>query len=332
MATPRDDGFAMPPEWAEHERTVMAWPARAELWGGTLENAKREYAGVANAIAAFEPLTMVARPGADAAEARAALDGAAEVVELPLDDSWVRDNGPIVLRDGAGRRAAAVFAFNAWGERFLPYDEDARLAGRLAGHLGLPAYEAGMVLEGGSVLVDGTGVVLTTEQCLLHPNRNPTLTREDIERRLLDFLGAEQVVWLRSGLVEDRDTDGHVDLIAAFTEPGRLLLQQAPVVDPNFDRCAENLARATAAGLDVIALEHLPRTQVAGEDVAVPYLNLYICNGGVIVPTCGAETDPDALRVIGAAFPGREVVGVPGAVLAYGGGGPHCITQQVPVA
>ena len=294
--------------------------------------AKQEYAAVANAIAAFEPLTVIARPGADAAEARAALDGVAEILELPINDSWVRDNGPIVLRDGEGQRAAAVFGFNAWGERFLPYDEDARLPGRLSEHLGLPAYEADMILEGGSVLVDGTGVILTTEQCLLHPNRNPTLTREDIEERLLAFLGGERVVWLRCGLVEDRDTDGHVDLIAAFTEPGRVLLQQVPEIDPNFDRCAENRARAMAAGLDVIPLEHLPRTQVAGEDVAVSYMNLYVCNGGVVVPTCGAECDDDALREIADAFPGREVVAVPGATLAYGGGGPHCITQQIPVA
>lgn len=328
----------MPAEWEPHERCLMAWPCRAELWGPVLADAKRDYAAMANAIAALEPVLMVARPG-DGAEARAACAGEVEVIELPIDDSWLRDSGPIVLRGAAGQRAAACFCFNAWGEKFRPYDEDAQIARRLAERLGLPAFEAPLVLEGGSICADGEGTLLTTEQCLLHPSRNPSLGREEIEQALRDYLGVEKVVWLGQGLVEDRDTDGHVDLIAAFTAPGKVLLQTVPdESDPNWERCQDNLARLRGARgargrkLEVVELPLLPRTEVAGEPVAVGPLNLYLANGAAIVPVHDGAPDQRAaiLSAIASAFPGREVVPVPGAVLAYGGGGPHCITQQVP--
>jgi agmatine deiminase len=321
----------MPPEWAPHERTFMAWPARDALWGQTLEQAKSDYAATANAIAAFEPVTMVVRPGR-AEEARRSLSAAVDVLELPIDDSWLRDSGPIFLLGAGGRRAASVFAFNAWGRRFDPYDDDARVAGRLCEHLGVPAYDAGMVLEGGSVIVDGAGTALTTEQCLLHPNRNPDLSREDIEQRLKDFLGVERVVWLGRGLVEDRDTDGHVDLVAAFRGPGQVLLQMVDEANPNHMNCLDNVRRLEAAGLDVMTVDWLPYDAVAGQRIAASYMNLYICNGAVIVPVAGSEDDEAATARIGEAFADREVVTVPGAVLAYGGGGPHCITQQLPAA
>jgi agmatine deiminase len=287
---------------------------------------------VAGAIGRFEPVTMVVRPE-DAAEARAALGDAVELVALPIDDSWTRDNGPIFLLGNAGPptpRAASVFEFNAWGEKFTPYDDDAKLARRLLERWDVEGFDAGIVLEGGSISVDGAGTVLTTEQCLLHPSRNPSLDRGQIEARVLDFLGADRMVWLDRGLIEDRDTDGHVDLIAAFTPDGSVLVQGVAEGDPNAANVAENVARLQDAGLAVRMLDKLPRTTVAGEEVAVSYLNLYVCNGGVVVPTCGDPYDAEALALIGDAFGGREVVAVPGAVLAYGGGGPHCITQQVP--
>jgi agmatine deiminase len=180
------------------------------------------------------------------------------------------------------------------------------------------------------VISDGRGTILTTEQCLLAPNRNPSLSQGAIEELLAEYLGAERVVWLGQGLVEDRDTDGHVDLIAAFTPDRRVLVQTAPGDNPNHERCAENVARLGDAGLELIEVPVLPYAQVAGERVAVGYLNLYICNGAVIVPVTENEFDDEALAIVGDAFPGRSVVPVPGATLAYGGGGPHCITQQVP--
>jgi hypothetical protein len=211
----------MPPEWAPHERTLMGWPCRRELWGDQLAAAKAQYAGVANAVAAFEPVTMVAASAADAAEARAALSASADVVELAMDDSWLRDAGPIfTLDERTGARAAVAFAFNAWGEKFHPYDADATLATRLCEHLGEPVERSGLVLEGGSIGADGAGRLVTTEQCLLHPSRNPGCSRAEIEAELRARLGVHDVVWLGRGLLEDRDTDGHVDLIAAFTAPG----------------------------------------------------------------------------------------------------------------
>jgi agmatine deiminase len=188
-----------------------------------------------------------------------------------------------------------------------------------------------MVLEGGSILTDGAGTLLTTEQCLLHPNRNPSLSRQEIEAQLRRHLGVAEIVWLGNGLAEDRDTDGHVDLIASFTAPGRALLQTVAEDNANFEGCQENLRRLQAAGIAVTEIPFLPYAEVAGETVAVGYLNFYICNGGIIVPVNANDTDEEALRIIAAAYPEREVVPVPGAVLAYGGGGPHCITQQVPV-
>jgi agmatine deiminase len=322
----------MPAEWARHERTLMAWPTRPDLWGDQLEVAREEYAATANAIAAFEPLTMVCANAEEVAQARAALTTAAEVVELPIDDSWLRDCGPIFVVDGDGRRAGVHFGFNSWGGKFTPWDRDAAVGGLLVEHVGDNCYKAPFVLEGGAIAVDGEGTLLTTEECLLNPNRNPGMSREEIEAGLRDHLGVETIVWLGQGLVEDRDTDGHVDMIAAFTRPGEVLLQSVEPGAPSHERMADNRTRLTAAGLDVVDFPILAAVEVAGEPVAVSHLNLYLCNGAAIVPLAGVDTDAEALERIAAAYPDREVVGVPGRVIAFGGGGPHCITQQVPAA
>jgi agmatine deiminase len=308
----------------------MGWPCRLDLWGKTLDQARADYAAVANAVAAFEPVTMIANPGPDAGDARGALSENVEIVELALDDSWLRDCGPIYVYDDDGRRLAVHFAFNAWGEKFLPWDNDAVVGRLIAERLGDRVVESSMVLEGGSILTDGRGTLLTTEQCLLNPNRNPSMSREQIESELRARLGVERIVWLGMGLLEDRDTDGHVDLIAAFTATGHVLLQTVAEDNPNFEHCVENRARLHAAGIEVTELPLLPYATVAGESIAASYLNFYICNRAVIVPVASADTDGHALEIIAAAYPGREVVPVPGLLLAYGGGGPHCITQQVP--
>ncbi len=321
----------LPAEWEEHELTLMGWPCRVELWGGTLEQARSDYATVANAIAAFEPVTMIANPGLDAAGARAACGEGVRVLELPLDDSWLRDSGPIYVRADDGTRVAVHFGFNAWGGKFPPWDRDAAVGGLAARALGDAVRRAPIILEGGSILTDGEGTLLTTEQCLLNPNRNPSLSRSEIEDVLREYLAVERFLWLGQGLLEDRDTDGHVDLIAAFVGPGRVLLQSVPESNPNAAACAENAARLRAAGIDVLDMPFLPYVEVAGETVAASYMNFYICNRAVIVPVAGVGSDRDALAVIASAYPEREVVPVPGTVLAYGGGGPHCITQQVPL-
>lgn len=316
----------MPAEWAPHERTIMCWPARAGMWGERFEDAKRDHAEIAAAIADFEPVTMVADPTQEA-EARAALPGSVEVVAIPIDDSWARDSGPIFVT-GDGNRRGVSFRFNGWGEKFAPYDSDDAMPERLLEHLGEECVRAPLVLEGGSIAVDGEGTLVTTEQCLLHPSRNPGLTREEIEAALREHLGAERVVWLGLGLLEDHDTDGHVDNVCAFVEPGRVVLQTVEdESNPNAEHCAENARRLREAGIEVVELGHLP---YADAQTVVPYTNFYVCNGALIVPVMGAETDDEALRLLGSLYPGREAVPVPGETLAHGGGGVHCITQQVP--
>ena len=226
----------LPAEWEPHERTLMGWPCRRELWGAAMEQACADYATVANAIAAFEPVTMIANAGPDAAAARAACGAGVEVVELPLDDSWLRDCGPIYVYGEDGRRRAVHFGFNAWGGKFDPYDRDAAVGGLIAERLGDPVVRAPLVLEGGSIVGDGAGTLLTTEECLLNPNRNPGLGREEIEAGLIEHLGVDRVVWLEYGMVEDKDTDGHVDLIASFTAPGAAIVLSPGPENPNHER------------------------------------------------------------------------------------------------
>jgi len=334
---PAAEGFSMPPEFGPHRGTLMAWPTRESLWGPHLDRAKDDYAAVARAIASFEPVTMVCLPGA-AGEVRDRCGEGVEPLELPIDDSWMRDNGPIFVANERGEVAMVHFRFNSWGEKYLPYDKDARLPALLAQALGVRRYEAPMVLEGGSFFVDGEGTLLATEECLLNPNRNPNLSREEIVDLLRAFLGVETVVWLPFGMADDRDTDGHVDGVAQVARPGTvLLLRPRDPSHPDTSRGRANAERLAAErdargrSFEVIEVPVTATAQVEGYGpVPIPYLNLYLVNGGVIVPTGGVPQDGEALELIRSAFPDREVVPVPGAILSFGGGGPHCITQQIP--
>lgn len=322
----------MPAEWAPHEMTLVAWPQREEAWRGTtIDQARDSHAEVVAAIAEFEPVLLVADPSQAAEARRRVPDRNVEMLEASIDDSWLRDSGPIFVADG-DRRAAVDFRFNAWGEAFGPYENDAAIAARILDHLEVERIPSELVLEGGSIAVDGNGTLLTTEQCLLAPTRNPDLGREEIERAVAEPLGVDRVVWLDRGLVEDGDTDGHVDNICAFIEPGRVLLQTAAEGDPNFENGQENLALLEAAGLEVVELDLLPRIERNGDPIVVPYTNYYIANGALIVPVSGYDPDMDAqaLELLARLYPGREAVGIDGRTLALGGGGIHCITQQVP--
>ena len=321
----------MPPETAPHERTLISWPCRRELWGFALNDAKREYAGVATAVAAFEPVTVVASTAEDAAEARQSIGDGVEVIEIPLDDSWVRDNGPVFVVGGPQGRLGVHFGFNAWGGKFDGWDRDVAAGAALAQRFAADGVEAPLVLEGGSICIDNRGRVITTEQCLLNINRNPLLSRQEIEQCLREYLGATEIVWLGRGLVEDRDTDGHVDMFTTLTDDNALLMVSRPSGDPDHESMAENRRRAQDAGFSVIDFPMLAHGRVGGNRVMLSYLNLYLCNGGVVVPLAGVPSDDEALRRIRAAYPDRRVVGVRGLAIAYGGGGPHCITQQVPL-
>lgn len=330
-------GTRVPAEWGPHEGTIMCWPTRDAIWGTRRDQAVEDYATIANVIARFEPVTMVAPPRR-VEEADAACGPGVTVVELPIDDSWARDSGPLYAVAADGSRVVIDPIFNGWGDKFTPYDDDARLASRWAARRGERCVPVDMVLEGGAVTVDGRGTVLTTEQCLLHRNRNPSLSRAEIEDGVRAALGVTTVVWLPYGLVLDDDTNGHVDNVAAFIQPGRVLAQGCADPDePDHERLGVNLRcirDSTDAGddrLQVVEVPVLAFTELDGERLAVPYLNLYLCNDGAIVPVCGHEADDEMLSVIAEHLPGREVVAVPGAVLALGGGGPHCITQQIPL-
>ncbi|MFF4104643.1 agmatine/peptidylarginine deiminase [Streptomyces sp. NPDC001903] len=328
--------FRMPAEWTEHEGCLMAWPTRQELWGEVFDEVKAEYAQVASAIAQFEPVTMVALPGSGA-EARERCGEGVTVVELPLDDSWFRDSGPIFVLGPDGRRAGVDFRFNAWGGKHHPYDTDDKIAGALLEHLGVERIASPMILEGGAITVDGEGTLITTEQCLLHPNRNPGMGKEEIEAELIARLGVTKVIWLPYGGLLDTETDGHVDGVCAFVAPGKVVVQlPSDPEHPDHERMRVNravLEKATdAAGrrLEIVDLPQSAFVEVAGRETEVGYLNFYIANGGVVVPVAGVPEDEGALAVIAAALPGRKVVGVRSRVIAYGGGGVHCITQQVP--
>ena len=322
----------MPAEWAPHRATLMEWPTttRSEFWGDLFDRAKADFATMANAVAAFEPVVMVTDPP-QAAEARAMCGEGVEILPIAIDDSWMRDNGPIFVTDGRGGVALVHFRFNSWGNKYLPFDRDAEVPKHIASHLGMRRYEAPMVLEGGSFFVDGEGTLLTTEQCLLHPNRNPTMTREQIEQTLGDYLGVERVIWLGRGHPLDRDTDGHIDAIAQYLRPGVILLDApSDTADPCYEAGSDNVARLRSAhdaagrAIEVVVFE-------AGTPSTTAYMNHYLVNGGVIVPADGEPNDGAALAQLRDAYPDRELVTVPGSTILAGGGGPHCITQQIPV-
>lgn len=327
--------YRMPAEWEPHDRCLIAWPTRDEMWGSHADEARAEYAAVVAAVARFEPVLVVAAPGL-AGEVRAHCGGDAEVIELPIDDSWIRDSGPIGVVDADGARAAADFRFNAWGDKFPDYAADDTLPERLLASLGIPRIASEMVLEGGSITVDGEGTLITTEQCLLHPNRNPGWSRERIEGELRRCLGAERVVWLPFGSAEDSMTDGHVDGVCTFVRPGVVLLQMALPGSPYAERYDENRRRLEAATdaqgrrFEIIEAPRMAFAEVDGNQVRVPLANVYVANGGVVAPVAPGDPADDWLAVLAAAFPNRAVVPVPMRILPWNGGAIHCITQQVP--
>jgi len=340
MAAPRAEGFAMPAEWAPHERCLMSWPtAGRAYWGELYYLAQATHAAVARAVARFEPVLVIANPGEGGnARSYCGCDNI-EVVELPIDDSWIRDNGPYFLLGPGGSRAVADFVFNSWGEKYLPYDKDARVTELLCEHFGWRRFATPMVLEGGAFTVDGEGTLITTESCLLHPTRNPGTSKERQEEILRDYLGVEKVIWLKAGRTEATDTDGHVDGVCHFVAPGRVILHMVHEKDhvdyENFQENRRRLVEAVdARGRRIETLEMDRRTAVdiGGKHLTVTYVNSYQANGGLVVPTAGAAFDEYGLERLSEIFPDREIVGVPTPVLAYGGGGIHCITQQVPAA
>jgi agmatine deiminase len=333
--TPAEASFTMPAEWEPHARCWMAWPCRLGLWGNRLAAARAAYAAVARAIARFEPVTMVARLG-DAPGARDLLGNGIAILELPLNDSWMRDIGPTFLVNRSGALAGAAWRFNAWGGKYPDYADDARIAARLLVHLGLPCFEAPFVLEGGAIHVDGEGTALVTEQCLLNANRNPALRRADIEEHLRAWLGVRSIIWLGQGLVDD-ETDGHIDNLACFARPGVVLaLVEDDPRDANHAALADNLARLSKAAdaqgrtLEVVPI-HQPAARMVGERrLPLSYINFYRANGAVIVPRFDDSRDHDARQMLARVFQDLSIATVSALDIVHGGGGIHCITQQQP--
>lgn len=357
-STPRVDGYRMPGEFERHSGSWMLWPERPDNWRLGAKPAQKVFAQVAAAISQFEPLTM----GVSAAQftnARNLLPDSVRVVELSNNDSWMRDCGPTFVNNGETVRAVD-WDFNAWGGLvgglYFPWDLDDLVARKVADLERVDRYKAPLVLEGGSIHVDGEGTLLTTEECLLNENRNPQFSKEEIEAYLKDYLNLEKIIWLGKGIFND-ETNGHVDNICCFIRPGVVTLSWTDDKnDPQYEisnDAYERLIHATDArgrrlevhkiyqpgpiyiteeesgGVDAIE-GTLPRQ--AGDRLAGSYVNFYMVNGGAIVPTFNDPHDAAALETLQKLMPDRKVVGVYAREILLGGGNIHCITQQQPVA
>jgi len=323
-----DMTYRMPAEWAPHDRTLMQfvppqnWPKR------DYPDAAREWALVANTVAEFEPVTIAVRPE-DRPLDSCLLSQAIDILEIPLNDGWSRDSGPTFVVNDSGQKRIRGFKFNGWGEKFPPFDADAAAKRRFAEAFDWQLDEIDFVLEGGAISVDGEGTLLTTEECLLHPTRNPGVSKEAQEQILKNALGVTKVIWLGEGITPDPVTDGHVDGLCVFAGPGAILLQTTDDTSDENYRITQDAKRRLKAAKDArgrtLEIIELPLAD------HVLHVNFYICNGAVIVPIADEpRQDDQPLAILREVFPERKVVGVSGRVMAEGGGGVHCITQQVP--
>ncbi len=331
----------MPAEWEPHAATWLAWPHAVTTWPGCLEQAEHEFAFLVRSLARFERVELIAQSDAQRARIEALLggvarDGAVRLHVIQTDDVWMRDIGPTFARGAAGL-VALDWTFNAWGGKYPPWDRDDAVAARVAQLVGVDCERPGVVLEGGAIEVDGEGTLLATEPTLLDPKRNPGIDRAAIDALAFELLGVRKTIWLGDG-IEGDDTDGHIDDIARFVAPGRVVCaRESDPRDPNHAPLEDCVARLRAArdaagrALEVIDLP-MPPPVLAGEDrLPASYANFYIANGAVLVPVFGAAADERALAVLRPLFPAREVVGIPSRTLVRGLGAVHCLTQQQPL-
>lgn len=346
MSTPHAQGYLQPAEWAPHDATLLAWPSAADLWEDNLEPARAGFVALCEGIADWDPRARLARGealhvllprAAEADRARAAL-GHLDVTfhDVPFGDIWVRDTAPVFLLDSRGQRASAVFGFNGWGGKYA-LEHDDQVGARVADRLAFPRFDAPFVLEGGSVDVDGEGTVLTTSQCLENDNRNPGMSRAQLERAVGAYLGTSRTLWITEGLLNDH-TDGHIDTIARFVRPGVVCcMAPAGSDDPNhavLGRIARELRGMVDARGRTLAVELIPSPgrvlDEDGEIMPASYANFYIANTTVIVPQYGVPNDAAAVEAIARLFPERRTLGAPAKAILTGGGAFHCITQQLP--
>ena len=321
--------FRMPPEWAPQDWLWIGFPHDSEEWPGYLARAQEQIAGFANAVAdSGQEVRLLVRDAANEARARELVSGAVTLERRTYGDIWLRDTGPLVVME-SGKRKAMRFGFNGWGGKYL-MPGDQTIGAELAKDASLPLEVSNWILEGGAVDGDGTGLAVTTEQCLLNPNRNPGLSREESEARLARVLGVDRVLWLGEGLINDH-TDGHVDNLARFVAPGRLALPCATGSgDPNAAIYADAKRRAEAFGVEVAEIPS-PGLITRGDLVEpASYANFAITTNLVVVPTFGSIHDADGVAAIAALFPDRATIGLPADAVLAGGGGFHCASQQMP--
>jgi agmatine deiminase len=355
--TPAADGFRMPGEFEPHDGCWMLWPERASNWRLGAKPAQAAFAAVATAIATSEPVT-VGVSSHQFVHARAMLPDAIRVVEISHDDAWMRDVGPTFVVNRRRELRGVDWVFNAWGGLngglYFPWDQDDLVARKVLEIESCDRYRAPLILEGGAIHVDGEGTLLTTEECLLNPNRNPHLDKGQIEILLHEYLGVTSVVWLGKGVVND-ETNGHVDNLCCFARPGEVVLTwtddkrdpQYKVSLDAYERLMESrdaqgrrfkvhkliqpgpLRRTKEEGKHVDVEEGV-QPRPAGERLAASYVNFYIGNSAVVVPLLDAKRDKVAMRELAKIFPERRIIGVQSREILLGGGNIHCITQQVP--
>ena len=332
--TPSTDGFSMPAEWSPHMGCLVSWPCNSLTFRGLIDEAEIAYAGVIGSIAKFEPVTVLTDPRTLSVAERS-LVNTARITPVELEDSWIRDNGPIFVTSPDGEVAMVDFGFNGWGSK-QPYQKDNAVPKVLSKEFGARRYETAMVLEGGSICVDGEGTLLTTEQCLLNPNRNPSLSRDEIEQNLREYLGAVKVIWLGRGLADDM-TDGHVDGVACFCAPKTVMIARTKDdTDPNHEALEENRVRletstdAKGRSIEIIDIVQPRPREFLGQPITPGYINHFIANGGIVAPEFGVPEDAIAAETLRSVYPDREVACVNVSAVEVGGGGIHCITQQIP--
>lgn len=339
MMTPKQAGFTMPAEWHPHAGCWMAWPCHQQTWAKVgLEKARIAYARVAQAIAQYEPVTMLVNP-TEMDEAAKLCGKNIQLLALALNDSWTRDTGPSFLLNTKGELAGVDWIHNAWGGNYEDCALDNKIASAIINRTQARHFRAPLVMEGGSFHVDGEGTVLTSRECLLNANRNPHLSQIEIEQYLKDYLNCSKVIWLNKGLLGD-ETDGHIDEIACFIAPGKVLaLITHDKSDDNYYRLHENLellkttTDAQGRTLEVHTIEQPPATYLAGERLTLSYINFYLANGGIVMPAFGhPEYDKAAYDRFVQLFPDYRISQIDAIDVFAGGGGIHCITQQQPAS
>ena len=339
MHSPAESGYVMPGEWTPHQACWMAWPTEHLQWED-LASVEQAYADVANAIARFEPVVMVADPSRLKA-ARALCGSNVEVMPMPIDDSWMRDTGPsFVKQRDSGVVAGTDWRFNCWGGAMPKYQQDAQVASRVLEHLGQEAYHSSLTLEGGAIHVDGEGTLVTTESVVLNQNRNWGIDKQQAEIELCRATGASQVIWLPGdpdGITGDM-TDGHVDGIMCFVEPGVVMVEldssaegEIADLEKQNRRALEKATDARGRKLEIIDI-HVDHASIGDgyELFCSSYINFYLPNGGLVMPCYGVAADNEVRDLLSRTFPGREIAMVDINAIAPGGGGIHCITQQQP--